>query len=833
MLVALVACSENTLYISDGHGSVDYSESDASETIKGNIKIDGRNFDGVDKIETFSSAGTVSGSNFEIKTLNTGKPMLLLCSNANEEITFMYRGRMSSTSSIEVNERTTAIALLSLHPAFWSLNLNDFDSFSKQISQLNGFDNLVKEVKTQLGSNRNLMDTSNKSLVEAMNNCYCELLGIDASKAEKLKAQATSKADKASNGEDEEDTHPIEFSPEAQTLAARVSGLAPVYECYTEHDMVRSKSQFLLPHETYSWTDLYQMVVSAVAGKESIAEGWDNLCHGDWETFNLSDAGDYYFTADAETDDARIVQIYYVLNDVFNMFGGLTSINKRGVDSETGKKVWLETSILNPAGIKEFDEVLTYAFNATKAALNPDYIVDPGGKWAETLYNLALSNLWTWLENHESSILNKGALAKVMKGLSIVDGISAIAGNMGRHYMRAKCPSTIQKCFSQHNSVITNCMGVGVYVKSGIKQIGDPGKQLSMPIRFGVKCQVGQGIRLEVVDGGGTLDRYHKTIYQPDGEEEIVDINWTLGQQEGEQTIRAWVEDVVTHKKQGLYCYVTASASTGSLLTSIGDAFLFTYDDKGRIETITDRTCMLVEPDPTEITKSTYIYKDDNSRELKMIITHGDGETDKWYNIKYNSDGTMKSFRWSGTDEDGTEYGSGQFSYDNDGHIKTIVSHAEDGNVYLNFKWENGNLTEFIYSDPNAEYEEDKTDNVFISYGMQKNVHKQYPLAMVALELGTIFFSGQIGHGPDYLPIQVGSIEQAVNTEYTLREDGYIKNERVSDVGNPLVAFNFAYNYTQNQGERTATRQTAPRRQQQTVGARKFKHFRMLGLRRR
>ena len=238
----------------------------------------------------------MNGSDFEINTKNTGKPMLVVCSNASDEITFIYRGRLSSTTPIEINERTTAVALLSLHPVFWSMNLDDYGQFSEQVSKLKGFSRLVEEVKTLIGSNRNLMSTSNESLIAAMNTCYEQLLGTDAASVEKRRTQGVKNAKaKAGETDEETDTRPIEFCPEAVTTAARVSGFAPVYECYTEHDLVRSESKLLLPHESYSWTDLYQMLLMGFK-LQSLPEAWDDFVHGDWQTFDMGDAGDYYFT---------------------------------------------------------------------------------------------------------------------------------------------------------------------------------------------------------------------------------------------------------------------------------------------------------------------------------------------------------------------------------------------------------------------------------------------------------------------------------------------------------------------------------------------------------
>ena len=823
--VVLAACSENTLYISDNTNPGDGSGADASETVKGKIKIGGNDFSGVVGVETFSSVGTVNGSDFEINTKNTGKPMLVVCSNASDEITFIYRGRLSSTTPIEINERTTAVALLSLHPVFWSMNLDDYGQFSEQVSKLKGFSRLVEEVKTLIGSNRNLMSTSNESLIAAMNTCYEQLLGTDAASVEKRRSQGVKNAKaKAGETDEETDTRPIEFCPEAVTTAARVSGFAPVYECYTEHDLVRSESKLLLPHESYSWTDLYQMLLMGFK-LQSIPEAWDDFVHGDWQTFDMGDAGDYYFTADFTTDAAWRAQLCYVVNDVFNLFGALSSINK--YDGEKG--VWLETSILNPVNQKEFDDALDFVLDGLKTFGGPNANYD--GKWVESTCSFVLSRLWKWCEDHEQSYLNKGLCAKLLKGLSIVDGVSAFAGNLGRTYMRAKCPEYIQKCFSQHNKILTNCMGVGVSVISGNNQSGTPGQRLTMPVRFGVKCQMGQGIRLEVVNGGGTLDRYHKTIYQPDGSEEIVDINWTLGEKEGEQTIRAWVEDVITHKKQGLSCVVTATTSTGTLLTGIGNAYRFEYDENGRMTSVTDRTCMLAEPaDPSEILKSTFFYKDDTSRELSRIVTKGDGETDTWYNIEYNEYGNIKHFKWSGSDEYGTEYGSGQFSYDRDGRINRIISYADDGATYLNFTWEDGKLVKMNYSDPSSE--DFANEDTYISYGLQKNVNEQYPAALVMLDLGTLFFSGQVGPGPTYLPIQIVDMESGLNLDYTLRADGFIQHEQMRLISNPAHGFDFDYFYKSQTKSSVAPRSVSSYGSQPMKRMKLHKGLRMFGLRR-
>lgn len=821
-LAILSACSENTLYIegNGNNGGGDNSAATIETDVKGYFTLGGKRYESVASVETFTQSATPQKSEFATKLLCSAVPQIIAGENGNGEITFLYRGKPKGETTIEVNEYTTATALLTIQPTFWCLSPNEYSDLESTIKSLAGYESLVSEVRKVLESGKSLTDEANTDMFAAMNTCYKQFKDLYSSKISN-KAMATKGNSKVTVA-DNYDYFPIEFSPEARTMAIREIGLAPPYECSQYVDGEVKASKFILPNTTYGLSDLGKLIVNGLYIGD-FAEAYRDMNRGEWVEFDMTSPIDYDFKLNRKTFTAQTAQAVYYATDVLNLVGMIADITIKD------NKVGLEAPLLTAEETKQIIDDVT---SLVKTSFDPGNVID--GKWEESVYYLFLDFAYRHLSNSENNPLkNKEFFKAITKFCNIYDRAAAIASVGGRFYLDLVSPDSIEQCFSQHNSVITTCNGTGISVKSGNHQMVESGRKLNEPIVFSVICNLGQRVKVEVTKGNGTLSRYYLSPKLFDGTTEYVSTEWTLDDQNQEQTLKAYIVDTETDMKQSPECIVTAFLSKGNLLTSIGNTYLFTYDDKGRIETITDRTCMLVEPDPTEITKSTYIYKDDNSRELKMIVTQGDGETDKWYNIRYNSDGTMKSFRWSGTDEDGTEYGSGEFTYDSDGHIKTIVSHAEDGNVYLNFKWENGNLTEFIYSDPNAEYEEDKTDNVFISYGMQKNVHKQYPLAMVALDLGTIFFSGQIGHGPDHLPIQVGSIEQAVNTEYTLREDGYIKNERVSYVEYPLAVFNFAYNYTQNSGARIAPRQTAPRRQQQAVGARKFKHFRMLGLRRR
>lgn len=821
VLVALAACSENTLYI-EGNSNSGGDESITEDfEINGNFTIDGKYFPNVTSVHNAKYTGNITESNFSLKAIDDIHPELIFGTNDKGNITFLYKGVVVRNKKIEINEISTATAMLSLHPALWSLDNSEYGDFETQIKKLKSFDNLVLEVKKNIEAGTSVFDPYNESLMTALAACYKELINIYVPSTAQNKSLniASDILAKKADTNNQTDTYPIEFSPESNKVGVRSLGWAPAYECTVIHKDKRTVD-FILPHSTYALGDLFRMAWTA-GNKENVSDdllerlkySWNEFSHGDWTYFDISDAGDYDFILQRDSENAAKKMYEYQLSDLLNTLMG-SQVDMMDIS----KKEKLIGQL--------FVDVCSYAADPTNRTSKESFI--------DGLDKLVTSCCQTLVQEAMEGKFATENVSKVIKGLTLYYGLIVYGVNLfGRDIFLLAVPNEVTQCFSQHHLVVTDCQGVGVYVKEGNNQYGERGKSLIQPIKLGIKCHIGQGVRYEVIKGGGTLDHYNKTIISSEGEEAEDVIRWTLGSMEGEQIIKAWIEDVDTHEKEGLSCVISAKTdSKGTLLTSIGDAYRFTYDEKGRMTSVTDRTCMLVEPDPSEIVTSRFEYKNSDGKELSRIVSTGDGETDRWYDIQYNSDGNIKSFKWSGTDEYGTEYGAGQFLYEPDGRIRRIISYNDDGNTYLDFTWKGGLLTNVSYSDPTADDPDDRHDGYSISYGDTKNLHEQYTMGMIFLDLGTLFFSGQVGLGTTYLPSNITSSDGGINLKYSLRNDGYIMRESMRLANNPTMGYDFNYSYKEAPSSARSVGASSPVLRMPANGMKLHKRQRMFRLKR-
>ena len=821
LFVAMAACSENTLYIEGNQNGGGEMPAWGSTEVNGHFALNGKKVESVASVETFKSSSAPIDGNFTATVFSKSSPQIITGTNAAGDIMFLYRGYANESDNIEVNEYTTATALLTMHPAFWCLSADEYGTLESTMKSLAGYDNLVSEVRKVLESGKSLMTRGNRAVIDAMNTCYRQLLkkysdGNKSAVASMTTVKATRKA--ADDGSYE--YFPIEFSPEYNTMNIREVGLAPVYECNKTVNGVVSETKLIVPNSAYGLTDFMSFIANGICLGDFV-QAYHDVNYGEWIDFGMTTPDDYTFNLNRNTSSAKGAQTCFYITDVCSMLGLLAHVQVKGKDA----KVY--TDLLSESDLNSLQDVI----NIFKLSIDPgNYVND---KWIESIYYMILDYVYRHgTEKLRGIIDNSDFLKKFTLGLAVYDEAASVLSLVGRIYMDNTVPDEIEQCFSQHNNVITTCNGTGISIRSGNNQVVESARKLDEPIVFSVICNLGQRVKVEVTKGNGTLSKYYLTPKAFDGTTQYVSTEWTLGNKTGEQTLTAYIVDTATDKKQSPECVVTACISKGSLLTSIGNAFLFTYDNKGRKTSMTDRTCMLVEPDPTEIVTSRLEYKNNDGKELSRIVSTGDGETDRWYDIKYNTDGYIKSFKWSGTDEYGTEYGTGQFEYDNDGHIIRIVSGSDEGNTYLSFTWDNGNLVKIGYYDPTADYVEDMTDNQYISYGDQKNVHRQFPAAMMMLELGPLFYSGQVGVGMDNLPTKIIGTDMGLNLKYSLRNDGYIMRESMRLTNNPTMGYDFNYSYKEAPSSAKGVSASSPVLRMPAKGMKSRKHLRMFRLKR-
>ncbi len=770
-------------------------EEKAAATATGSFTLNGKAYSDVASVGNMKYSGTMDRNSFKLGIINGEAPEVVMGTATNGNILFLYRGTLSSETPFEVNETTTAAALLSLLPSLWVLDPEEYPQFESKVKALNSFPKLVSAVRSAISKGQSVFDGTDETLVNATVNCYKELVAANSTSSSSS-AVVTSAPNAADSNPlaDTEDTRPIEFMPEANTVKVRTQGWGPVYECTVEHEG-QTTSKLIYPHSAYGLVDLFAVLEAPLFNVNSGAnlagrysEMWDNFTHGDWTEFDLNDVGDYQFLLDKNSTNAAEALKLASASDLVATITG-KALGKYAKDN---------------AALKEYEEQLEFLGDQLGAIAS--YVTNPENSTDREAFTSGLADLLTTIAQNfllkDAEIGMDGSqLGEFFKqATEHADALSFFLNSWARVVMWSTAPDNISKCFSQHHMSISSCDGVGLCVKSGADQVGEPGKQLSLPVTFGVRCHVGQGIRLEVVSGGGSLDRYSKTVYQPDGSEEKVQINWTLGDTEGEQTIRAWIEDVDTHEKQGLAVTVSASASTGNLLASIGGYLNFQYDANNRVTKIVNRTCMLVEGSESEVVTYNVTYKDNSNNKIEKMTFRGDGGNTVLSNFKCNTDGLVESVSWTSTYDGETETGKTYMSYDKDGYLTRIVDNSFGDVSTAYFTWKDGNMVKFNSHQSSAGEDEDENWELVIGYGDKKNIHNQPTLSTMPLELLPFYFSNLFGKVPANLPTSLSSDGSTMMCDYVLRSDGYIGRETAWPKGNSQYAWNFNYSYIKDSG---------------------------------
>ncbi|MDR1203246.1 MAG: hypothetical protein LBL58_16675 [Tannerellaceae bacterium] len=103
-------------------------------------------------------------------------PQLLLVSNPNDEVILMARGVYSENEQVKVNAQSTTLALITMHPLFWSIVGTDYSELVNLVTGASSYQALYNEVAKSIAAGRPLYDTENVALLTATENLIEELL---------------------------------------------------------------------------------------------------------------------------------------------------------------------------------------------------------------------------------------------------------------------------------------------------------------------------------------------------------------------------------------------------------------------------------------------------------------------------------------------------------------------------------------------------------------------------------------------------------------------------------------------------------------------------------
>lgn len=495
-------------------------------------------------IETFLSTVPLNSNSFSIQSIQDQfLPQLISVNDEDGNTIMMVRNFYSENQSYEINAKTTASALITLHPLFALIEKEHYDELLNMIEQSPLYPTLVEKVQQSINDKKDIFDTTNTELLIAASNLMEDILKQRSADGGLSRAIITNWEQLNIN-----DPYPFLIEIENRTLKITNTALSPAYDGTISH-RIEGIQELKVP--TRGGYGGWELVNQAIYGWSS--SEWGDLGNGDPTTFEFTSEGEYRFSFIRNEIDFYENLIW----DLFMEFGfpEAQKIIIKKITDDIAKQILLQgLFILNP----NQDPM--------------DYLLGVG-QYSIDFLNSDVFKSSPIGEDFKNQFPNASSFLKIaekaLKYWSIIKGSS---NALLRISWKMKAPQQIDFCLCLYDNEVTSCAEVELIKKESTdNQAGFAGQALLVPLEVLVKANAEDGtlveteyqkVKFEVVSGGGSIS---ERIAGTDGDF-FASTSWTLGYS-GEQKVRAVAIDMVTGEEISEPVYFTATLNEAADIT--------------------------------------------------------------------------------------------------------------------------------------------------------------------------------------------------------------------------------------------------------------------------
>ncbi|MBR1644192.1 MAG: hypothetical protein IJ684_02325 [Bacteroidales bacterium] len=314
---------------------------------KGTVNAGNLNTSGF-KVESLLESTELGNGKFTVQAFSCEYPQYLSVKNENGEPVMLFRERLSNKREIEINARTTAIAVLTFHPVLGTVYGDDYDELVSIITSTEHFNVFLSAVEQSVADNRYIYDTTNTRLINAAKDVFTELLG-DTTRLyyDGSYSTAYAKAKSTSPLTELYGCWPIDVRAEGNKLKFRVPGCCPSYWCkvYDENAEYTGENFVVPTRENYGALN----VIKCLMGQSDWLYG------------------------------AQVEYTFPKVNEHRTFF-----FDRGGLAGQADKGFQLAGCILQMLGVFYDDKIIEEVSSAISEALT----VMEGGNWQDHIWNL-------------------------------------------------------------------------------------------------------------------------------------------------------------------------------------------------------------------------------------------------------------------------------------------------------------------------------------------------------------------------------------------------------------------------------------------------------------
>lgn len=529
---ALVACHENIFDETNGN-----TFENIQTTITGNISSEIGEPDTYDGYDIICAGGDteINNGSFQVNTYINENIQTFVVADNSDNVYLISRTSLAHEKNVTLNVRTTALALVTMHPLFSPVKAEDYNDVLNIVTASSKFEDLYVEVEKAVIEKRNIFDTTNESLLIALSNLMEDISrDVNDDDFSETLDEIVSVANNTTRAIYENPkVYPFHADITGNVLTLRNIGLTPSY-----YGSVREANGQETPFSVPARADY--------GGMDLFKENIDEFMLGDPRTFTFTQQGSYRFNL-SRMNSAATADFYLRLANSL-----LTSL---GLD-------------LGNDAIQEAGNMISRAMINAGSGVN-DRLTEPM-EWVGIAYGAIVE----WMKQDYWEAIGKGGiirLGNVLSGsLNFYNKIKGVFNASMRLAHALSAPEEVNFCLCYYDNEISTCSEATLYEVSGNEQQGYANQKLLLPLVVRVETLGDDGIyrdantyhriKFEVVNGGGNVE---SELVSADNDNQA-STYWTLGE-EGEQKVKATVVDIITDKEISDPVYFTADLNSAEI----------------------------------------------------------------------------------------------------------------------------------------------------------------------------------------------------------------------------------------------------------------------------
>lgn len=505
------------------------------------IQVDGVNaaefYKGCYVNSTFDEVPVSSGS-MKLQSNINKKVQTYFLTDGDDKIYLMTRvSDTEKNKKIDFSAESTAMAFVTFHPLFASIDSVAYDVLVEAILQCENFPKVRTEVNNLIKQKQDLYNEKNIALFDALDSLLDEMIVFANFKQTEETASRAIK--------DETMYYPFKINSSGNRLDFQVYGLNPNYYGTATHADGSVEKLVVESHEDFGFLASLEFVWNYINGK-----GWNFTQYGKIESYTFPSEGEcqFHFSCKTKQNEADLAtrifaSICEMLGIDENLFpisiaGNLTIIMQAIQNSsyELAMSSFPFYSVVGQVGIKG---LLDATKNLIDKSIEESFniAIDYYEKEKMTYVGQEIQNDY---DNRLKALKEAQSLFKnVMKAYTLTKGIANIAVRL---IAAQKASDPVDFKFCCYNGEVHHCSQL--WKSKGDNQTGLPGEKLNQPIEVALNVDMGNHsayvVKFEVCKGGGSVGNSGKQEeYVELGDfDNIVSIIWTLGYDLSEQMVR-------------------------------------------------------------------------------------------------------------------------------------------------------------------------------------------------------------------------------------------------------------------------------------------------------